>query len=79
MNVFENAMTLLFMQTNPRQPQRKEMLDISLAIFNKMDKKFKIEFVSLIEVSSTKSEIIMHAIEKTLIERDIFLKPGFVA
>ena len=55
------------------------MLGISLAIFNKMDKKFKIEFVSLIEVSSTKSEIIMHAIEKTLIERDIFLKPGFVA
>ena len=25
----------------------------------------------LIEVSSTKSEIVMHAIEKTLIERDI--------
>ena len=35
-----------------------------------MDKQFKIEFVSLIEVSSTKSEIVMHAIEKTLIERD---------
>ena len=38
MNVFKNAMTLLFMQTNPRQP-RKEMLGIFLAIFNKMDKK----------------------------------------
>ena len=40
------------------------------AIFDEMDKQFKIEFVSLIEVSSTKSEIVMHAIEKTLIERD---------
>ena len=69
MNVFKNAMTLLFTQTNPRQP-RKEMLGIFLAIFNKMDKKFKIEYILLIEVSSTKSEIVMHAIVKTLIERD---------
>ena len=67
MNVFKNAMTLLFTQTNPRQP-RKEMLGIFLAIFNKMDKKFKIEYILLIEVS-TKSEIVMHAIVKTLIER----------
>ena len=36
-----------------------------------MDKKFKIDYVSLIEVSSTKSEIVMQATEKTLIERDI--------
>ena len=69
MNVFKNAMTLLFTPTNPRQP-RKEMLGIFLAIFNKMDKKFKIEYILLIEVSSTKSEIVMHAIVKTLIERD---------
>ena len=68
MNVFKNAMTLLFTQTNPCQP-RKEMLGIFLAIFNKMDKKFKIEYILLIEVSSTKSEIVMHAIVKTLIER----------
>ena len=50
---------------------RKEMLGTFLAIFDKMDKKFKIECVTLIEVSSTKSEIVMHTIEKTLIERDI--------
>ena len=50
---------------------RKEMLGIFLAIFDEMDKKFKIDYVSLIEVSSTKSEIVMHATEKTLIERDI--------
>ena len=35
---------------------RKEMLGIFLAIFDEMDKKFKIEYASLIEVSSTKSE-----------------------
>ena len=32
------------------------MLGIFLAIFDEMDKKFKIEYASLIEVSSTKSE-----------------------
>ena len=36
-----------------------------------MDKKFKIEYISFIDVSSTKSEIAMHAIEKTLTERGI--------
>ena len=36
-----------------------------------MDKKFKIEYVMLIKVFSTKSEIVMQAIEKTLTERDI--------
>ena len=46
---------------------RKEMLGIFLAIFDKTEKKFKIEYVTLIEVSSTKPEIVMHAIEKTLI------------
>ena len=50
---------------------RKEMLGIFLAIFDRMDKKFNIEYITLIEVSSTKSEIVMHTIEKTLIERDI--------
>ena len=47
------------------------MLGIFLALFDKMVKKFKIEYVRLIKVSSTKSEIVMHAIEKTLIKRDI--------
>ena len=50
---------------------RKEMLGIFLATFDEMDKKFKIEYVSLIEVSSTESKIVVHAIEKTLIKRDI--------
>ena len=35
-----------------------------------MDKKFKIEYVMLIKVFSTKSEIVMQAIEKRLTERD---------
>ena len=47
------------------------MLGIFLALFDQMVKKFKIEYVRLIKVSSTKSEIVMHAIEKTLIKRDI--------
>ena len=50
---------------------RKEILGIFLAIFDEMDKTFKIEYVTLIEVSSTKFWIVMHIIEKTLIERDI--------
>ena len=33
---------------------RKEILGIFLAIFDEMDKKIKIEYVTLIEVSSTK-------------------------
>ena len=36
-----------------------------------MDKKFKIEYVTLMVVSSMKSEFVLHKIEKTLIERDI--------
>ena len=36
-----------------------------------MDKKFKVEYVTLIKVSSSKYEIVMQAIEKTLIQRDI--------
>ena len=71
MNVLKNAMTLLFMQTNPHQLQERKCLVFFLAIFDRMDKKFKIEYITLIEVSSTKSEIVMHTIEKTLIERDI--------
>ena len=47
------------------------MLGIFSAIFDKIDKRFKIEYVTLIEVSSTKSEIVMRAIEKTLFERYI--------
>ena len=46
---------------------RKEMLGIFLAIFDEMDKKFKVEYVTLIEVSSMKFEIFMHIIEGTLI------------
>ena len=36
-----------------------------------MDKKLKLEYLTLIEVSSTKAEIVRHAIEMALIERDI--------
>ena len=36
-----------------------------------MDKKFKVEYLMLIKVSSSKYEIVMQAIEKTLIKRDI--------
>ena len=46
---------------------------IVLAIFDEMDIKFNIEYVTLIKVSSTKSEIVMHVIEKIVIERDIYI------
>ena len=40
------------------------MLGIFLAIFDEMDKKFKEEYVTLIEDSSAKSGIAIHAIER---------------
>ena len=48
-----------------------------LAIFDEMAEKFKIEYITLIEVSSTKPEIVMHAIEKALIERVIDISKCF--
>ena len=42
-----------------------------------MAEKFKIEYVTLIEVSSTKPEIVMHAVEKALIERVIDISKCF--
>ena len=50
---------------------RKEMLGIFIGIFDEVDKELKLEYVELTEVSSTKSEIVMQAIEKTLRERNI--------
>ena len=55
----------------PMSAIRKEMLGIFFSNINDMDQKFKVEYVTLIEVSSMKSEIVMHTIEKTLIERGI--------
>ena len=40
------------------------MLGIFLAIFDEMDKKVKEEYVTLIEDSSAKSGIAIHAIER---------------
>ena len=50
---------------------KKEMLGIFVGIFDETDKEFKLEYVKLTEVSSTKSDIVMQAIEKTLRERNI--------
>lgn len=48
-----------------------EILGIFLVIFDKVDQKLKAEYISFIEISSAKSKIIMHALEKTLIKREI--------
>lgn len=50
---------------------RKEMLGIFIGSFDEKDKEFKMDFITLTEVSSTQSEIVMQAIEKSLHERNI--------
>lgn len=50
---------------------RKEMLGIFIGSFDEADKDFKMDFIALTEVSSTKSEIVMEAVERTLREKEI--------
>ena len=42
------------------------MLGVFLSYFDKGEKKFGMDFISLVEVSSTSSEIIMAAVEKVM-------------
>ena len=49
---------------------RKEMLGIFIGSFDESVKEFKMDFIALTEVSSTKSEIAMEAIERTLRKND---------
>ena len=50
---------------------RKEMLGIFIGSFDEFDKEFKMDSIVLTEVSSTKSEIVMEAIEGASCENDI--------
>ena len=50
---------------------RKEMLGIFISLFDEKNKEFNMEFVSLVEVSSTSSETVMCAIERVFCEKDI--------
>lgn len=50
---------------------KKEMLGIFCSYFDENKKEFHIDFISLVEVSSTKSEIVMDTLEKVLRERDV--------
>ena len=50
---------------------RKEMLGIFISLFDEKNKEFNMEFVSLVEVSSTNSETVMCAIERVFCEKDI--------
>ena len=50
---------------------RKEISGIFIGSFDKSNKEFKMDFIALTEVSSTKSEIVMEAIGRTLRENDI--------
>ena len=47
------------------------MLGVFLSYFDDSEKKFGVGFVSLVEVSSTSSEIIMAAIEKVMRDKNI--------
>ena len=50
---------------------RSEMLGVFLSYFDEGEKKFGMDFVSLVEVSSTSSEIVMAAVEKVMRDKNI--------
>ena len=50
---------------------RKKMLGIFMILFDEKKKEFNMDFISLVEVSSTNFETVMCAIEKVLREKDI--------
>ena len=49
---------------------RSEMLGFFLSFFDEAEKKFGMDFVSLVEVSSTSSEIVMAAVEKVMRDKN---------
>ena len=53
---------------------RSEMLGVFISSFDEETKQFFMDFVSLVEVSSTNSEIVMTATAKALKDRDIDIK-----
>ena len=52
---------------------RSEMLGVFLSYFDEGEKKFGMDFISLIEVSSTSSEIVVTAIEKVMRDKNIII------
>ena len=52
---------------------RKEMMGVSVAYFNERAKCFKLSFMSLFSVSSTKAESILDKIKEVFNERNIDL------
>ena len=46
------------------------MLGVFLSYFDEGEKKFGMDFVSLVEVSSTSSEIVMAAVEKVMRDKN---------
>ena len=53
---------------------RSEMLGIFISTYNEQAHQFHMDFVSIVEVSSTSSEIVMEAVVKVLQDRDIDIK-----
>ena len=47
MNILRNVVTLLLMQVNLRHLQERKCFLFFLAIFDKVDKKFKIHYITL--------------------------------
>ena len=50
------------------------MLGVFISSFDDNTKQFHLDFVSMVHVSSTKSEVLMNTIEKLLRERSIDIK-----
>ena len=50
---------------------RSEMLGVFLSYFDEGEKKFGMDFISLVEVSSTSLEIVMAAVEKVMHDKNI--------
>ena len=53
---------------------RSEMLGVFMSSYDEKTKQFHMDFISLVEVSSTNSEIVMTAVADTLKDRDIDIK-----
>ena len=67
----KNATDIAIYADESTKAARKEMLGIFIGCFDETLKEFKMDYISLTEVSSTKSEVVLAAIERTFLEKDI--------
>ena len=70
----QRAADLVLFADESSDAARSEMLGIFISSFDDKNKRFHMDFVSLVEVSSTSSEIVMDAVATVMKDRDIDIK-----